>query len=165
MSRLYLVRHGRAVPHGTPGLDDNDRPLTAGGAARFTRVALGLSRLGVEPVRIVSSPLPRARRTAEIAAEALGLGHALVFDDALAQGRSAGSIRDWLRGLSGESLMIVGHDPAFSGLLALLVGADPSAGPFAMKKGGVAELESDGGDAYRLNWLATPRLFARLSRD
>src|SRR6267154_2788646 len=96
MMRLYLLRHGIAVAHGTPGVAETDRPLTPKGEKRVRQIAEGLERLGIEPDRILTSPLPRARRTAEIVAEVLGLEDRLEIADALRAGRSAGSIRTWV---------------------------------------------------------------------
>src|SRR3954470_5009214 len=105
MIRLYLVRHGIAVPHGTPGIADDDRPLTDEGEKRMKQVAKGLRHLGVQPDRIVTSPLPRARRTAEIVAEVLDLESALEDADALRAGNSAASIREWLHSRPEPNLM------------------------------------------------------------
>lgn len=59
MSRLYLVRHGRAAAgwdtHLDPGLDELGRDQAA-------RVATALAPLG--PLAVVSSPLARCRQTA-----------------------------------------------------------------------------------------------------
>src|SRR3954470_1138870 len=83
MGRLYLLRHGEAVPHGTPGVAEDDRPLTKDGEDDVERVGRGLRRLGVDVRRIVTSPLPRARRTAEIVADALGHGVPVEMDELL----------------------------------------------------------------------------------
>ena len=72
MNQLYLLRHGLAVPHGTPGIEDDDRPLTPDGERRVRPIGRGLKRLKVKVVRIATSPLPRALKTAQIVAEAPG---------------------------------------------------------------------------------------------
>ena len=58
MTRLYLLRHGIAVPHGTPDIPDDERPLTSEGEKGVRKVARGLRRLGFKLDRIVTSPLP-----------------------------------------------------------------------------------------------------------
>ncbi len=52
-----MVRHGIALPHGTPGAAEDARPLTSKGRKRMAKVARELRRLGVATDRIVSSPL------------------------------------------------------------------------------------------------------------
>ena len=61
-----LVRHGSAVERDEWEGSDADRPLTERGAKRVAQVAAGLSRLGVQPTHVVSSPLIRAIETAKI---------------------------------------------------------------------------------------------------
>ena len=68
--KLLLIRHAAAVPRGTPGIPDDERPLTPKGKAKFRVAARGLARIARRPDVLLTSPLPRARATAEIAARA-----------------------------------------------------------------------------------------------
>src|SRR5438876_271220 len=68
--KLLLLRHAAAVPRGTPGAPDDERPLTPEGKAKFRVAARGLVRVTRRPDVLLTSPLPRARVTAEIAARA-----------------------------------------------------------------------------------------------
>lgn len=165
MEKLYIARHGIAVEHGTPGYADDDRPLTEKGKRRMAEIGDGLARFGVELDRIVTSPLPRARRTAEIIAEALGLEDRLEHAQVLAAGSSARAIADWLADRSETNLMIVGHNPILDELLSLLLLGDEEALPFSFKKGGVALLnrQSIHTERFELAWAATPRLLRALA--
>lgn len=167
MVELTILRHGIAVEHGTPGIPDDDRPLTPKGEKRLGEIAAGLVAIGVDLDRIVTSPLPRARRTAEIVAEALGLEDRLEDDSVLRSGGAAGEVVDWLRDRPEDRLMIVGHNPMLDELLSLLVLGDPHALPFSLKKGGVAALRrwDEKPDRYEIAWLATPRLLRRKDDD
>src|SRR5262245_1584012 len=63
---LYLIRHAEAVPLGVDGIsDDEDRPLTEMGKQQCRAVALALRQLGVRLEKLRTSPLVRARQTAE----------------------------------------------------------------------------------------------------
>ena len=159
MNQLYLLRHGLAVAYGTPDIDDDDRPLTPEGERRVRSVARGLKRLKIKLDRIATSPLPRAKRTAEIVAEVLGKSVEVEVADALRAHCDAASIQEWLKTRSEEKLMVVGHNPSLSQLLGrLVVGPDhPSIGD--LHKGGVASLRSDSGDVYQIEWITRPRLF------
>jgi phosphohistidine phosphatase len=162
MDILYLLRHGPAVESGTPGIADDDRPLTPKGRRRARRVAYGLDRLKLRLDAILTSPLPRARETAEITAEVLGLSGVLESSDRLRAGVSSESVRDWL-GTRGESrLMLVGHDPWISDLVALLTVGRADAGVCALAKGGIAALTGRGDGSYQLDWLARPRLLRKI---
>jgi phosphohistidine phosphatase len=162
MNRLYLLRHGIAVPYGTPGIEDDDRPLTPKGEKRMREVACGLRKLDLKLDRIVSSPAPRALRTAEIVAAELDLKEHLETDDALRPGQTASSIRDWLQKRSEDRLMIVGHDPAFSELVGLLATGEPRRSITELKKGGIAAFSANAEGSLQLHWLATPRIIRRL---
>ena len=83
MVQLYIMRHGIALPHGTPGMSDDDRPLTPEGEQRVRQIARGLKELDLKLERIVTSPLPRAFRTAEIVASVLECNDILETADVL----------------------------------------------------------------------------------
>ncbi len=137
-----LIRHAIAVPSGTPGIPDDERALTAEGEKRFRKAARGLVRLVPQPDAILSSPLPRALRTAEIAAAAWGRLRAQA-EPALATGHFA----DWEAAVARlgaiDLVALVGHEPHLSMLLARMLGSKRSEG-FAFKKGGVALVDLPG---------------------
>jgi phosphohistidine phosphatase len=165
MSELYIVRHGIAVEPGTPGIADDERPLTSKGIRRMRQIARGLRLLGLTLDQIVTSPLPRARATAEILADALDARNLLEVSNVLQVGTAAGTIQRWLRERSEERLMLVGHNPTLSDLVSLLVLGSTQPRICDLKKGGIAALERTG-DATRLYdvvWLTTPRLFRGLT--
>lgn len=163
MMRLYLVRHGIAVAHGTPGLEDDERPLTRDGEDEMRKVAKGLKRLKVDPERILASPLPRALRTAEIVADRLDKEKVLETTDVLRAGQDARTICEWLATLAEASLMIVGHDPALSRLISLLVGAEGTDRPLCeLEKGGVAAFRGGEDGSLVIDWIATPKMLRKL---
>jgi phosphohistidine phosphatase len=119
-----------------------------------------LHRLGVKLTRIVSSPLPRAFRTAEIVAEALGSTGLIEVADELRAGRDAASIREWLKTRQESRLMLVGHNPSLSDLLSLLLTGNELQRPICeLHKGGIAALQAEPGEPYQVDWIARPRLF------
>jgi phosphohistidine phosphatase len=163
VNHLYLLRHGIAVPHGTIDMRDDDRPLTPKGEKRMRQIGRGLRRLALNVDQIVTSPLPRARRTAEIVAEALGHPDRLEDSDALRPDRPAEMIRDWLAGRPSQNLMLVGHNPNLSELAWLLVAGEHAPLIGELKKGGLAALVAGPEADFQLDWLATPRLLRRLA--
>jgi phosphohistidine phosphatase len=163
MPDIYLLRHGIAVSHGTPDIPDDERPLTPEGEKRMRQVARGLKRLDLKLDRIVTSPLPRALKTAQIVAEVLGMEDLLETNDALRAGRDASSIRDWVHTRPEQSLMLVGHNPAFNELVGLLVTGEPGVPICELHKGGIAALSSGPDGGLKLDWLARPRLFRQLA--
>lgn len=167
--RVYLIRHGIAVPRGSPGIiDDAARELTADGAKKTRRAVRGLVRLGVDLQRIWSSPLVRARQTAEILAEAFPDAGAVRSLRALAP---EGDFDRILAALSkSESLKeaaLVGHEPDLGELASLLLTGRRV--PFLeFRKGGVACIDLESSEQPgrgRLEWLLTPRQLRLLARS
>ena len=161
--RLLIIRHAAAVERGTPGIADDDRPLTPGGEKKFERAARGLAEAASRPDAILSSPLPRAWRTAEIAAAAFGK-----LTPQKAPALLGGGIDDLARALAGygadATVAIVGHEPHLSGLLADLVGSG-RAERLAFRKGGVALVDVPGRlqEGGSLVFFLTPKLLRALA--
>ena len=85
---LYLVRHAIAAERGDEWPDDTKRPLTERGISRFKEVVEGLRRLDVEIDEIFTSPLVRARQTADLLAAGLANKAVVKTLDALAPGHA-----------------------------------------------------------------------------
>ncbi len=117
------------------------------------------------PDQVLTSPLPRALRTAEIAAKAWGRVKPKT-DPALA----SGSVRQMLAMLGGwpkdSTIAIVGHEPDLSALLAHLLGG-ASSERLVFRKGGAALVDVPGSPAKggRLVWYLRPRLLRLLGRE
>jgi phosphohistidine phosphatase len=158
---LFILRHGIAVEPGTPGFDnDAGRPLIPKGERRLRAAAAAMRKLDLSFDMILSSPLLRAKQTAEIVAGELKSKKRLQYSDALAPG---GSVKDLTRQLNEwrpapENVLLVGHEPSLSRLIALLVSGGEDAA-IEMKKGGLCKLEADNpraGRCAKLAWLLTP---------
>ena len=159
---LYLMRHGFAVEPGTPGYDsDGERPLTSKGERRVRRVAEALAKLEISFDLILSSPLVRARQTAQVLLEEAKARQKVQLTEHLAPGGSVKDLVELLQGSSGppEDILLVGHEPDLSLLASLLLtGGD---GPTVVfKKGGIAKLVSEklrAGRCATIEWLMTSR--------
>src|SRR5712692_4911329 len=163
--RLLIIRHAAAVPGGTPGIPDDDRPLTPRGEAKFRVAAQGLARITDRPDVLLTSPLPRARVTADIAAQAFARLEPRV-EPALAHG-GVDAILAALGHQPPESVVaIVGHEPVLGALLARLLGA-PGGEHFPFKKGGAAlvDLPEGPSGAARLIWFLKPKILRALARE
>ena len=122
--RIFLLRHGIAAGLSAGGpRTDNERPLTSKGVEELREACQRYALHLPTPDKIVSSPLLRARQTAEIVARAVRYAGTLEQSPALVPGARPPSILDALQGeaLSGKSVMLVGHEPHLGGLLGLLV--------------------------------------------
>jgi phosphohistidine phosphatase len=152
--RVYFLRHGKADRSQWDG-DDHARPLTAEGEDAMRREAKTMRAMDLALDVIVTSPLARARMTAEIVADELGLGGRLVEDDRLAPGFDVRRLEQLLAAHGpAESVMVVGHEPDFSATVAELIGG----GDIVMKKGGLARVDvtAPAAGGGQLVWLLTP---------
>jgi phosphohistidine phosphatase len=142
---LYLLRHGIAA-NAQDSAPDGERPLTDKGNKRMRKAARGLRRLGVDCDAILTSPLARARQTADIVAAALGQEARLSVLDTLQPKSSTDELLASLHDYEHcGSLMMVGHEPSLSQLASvLLTGKKNAALEIALKKGGLCCLEVDG---------------------
>ena len=163
---VYIMRHGIAENRGPAYPDDSERPLTADGKKKMREAARGLARLCSGLDWIVSSPLVRARQTAEIVEEELGARTPLDFCDALAPGGEAQALLKFLGTHSDRRrVLVTGHEPDLSTLAARLVGASSRAN-FAFKKGGCCMISFDEFPPQSpglLMWWLTPKVMRKLA--
>ena len=138
---LYLIRHGIAEERGEAWPDDAKRPLTEEGMARLRKSARGLVRLGVVFDAILTSPLVRARQTADAVASAFEVRPHIVAVESLAPGGPYQAVLGDLEKQSRRSrIALVGHEPGIGELAARLCG---SRHPLEFKKGAACRIDVD----------------------
>ena len=152
---LYFLRHGKA---GSPrGGDDDARELTAAGIRALELAAPLWRRVNLRPDVILSSPLARARQTAELVTDAIG--GEVTLDDRLRPGASWGDLaRAMAAHPDARRVLFVGHEPDLSSTVAHLTGA----ASVRMRKGGLACVEFYGipePGGGELAWLLDPDLY------
>jgi phosphohistidine phosphatase len=144
-SMIFLLRHGDAEH--IEGKPDAERDLTEKGERQARNAGRALKALGVKLDTCLTSPKVRARRTAELACEELGVKVG-------ADERLAGGDFDPLELAAGRGeVMLVGHEPDFSGAVALVTGSRVK-----MKKGGIAAI-----DDHLLHVLLRPKDLRRIA--
>jgi len=125
---IWLLRHGDAEEGA--GKPDAERELTEKGERQSRDAGRALQALGVELDVCLTSPKVRAKQTAELACQSLDCP---IEEDE----RLAGGDFDPLEVSAGRGeVMLVGHEPDFSGAVALVTGSRVK-----LKKGGVAALD------------------------
>ena len=146
-AELLLLRHGIAEPR-QEGRAEATRALTAAGRRRCAAVLERLRQRGLAADRLLSSPLLRARQTAELAVQA-DLAPALELAESLAPGGSPLlQLATWLASMPAQPgqrprLLLVGHEPDLGELASALIGAP--AGAIALRKSGLALLRCGAG--------------------
>ncbi len=136
MIALHLLRHAHAGDPARWSGDDAARPLSDKGRRQAERLGKLLAGLDEAPDLFITSPRVRAAQTAEIVAEALGVG--VVIDPRLAGGLDTSGLSDILLAHpDAERPCVVGHDPDFSELLGDILGLPP----VPMRKGAIARID------------------------
>ena len=165
---LLIVRHAIALERNRERWrDDGARPLSPAGIRQSRKAAAGLKEFSRAPDRLLTSPLVRARQTAQILTDVAGWPRAEEAPE-LSPGGAALAVLTLLGQKRGKLVAVVGHQPELGALLsACLLGEDGTLA-IEMKKNAVACVSFDGspraGRAV-FKWLATPRMLRRLRGD
>lgn len=142
---LYLLRHGIAVDPSVPDFaKDAERPLTPKGRRRLLQIAAAMAALKISFDVILSSPYVRAAQTAEIVAKTLDRRKKFKFTDELTPGGNPKLLIQQLNDLrpKPENILLVGHEPYLSSLIALLTAGNTNM-EIDLKKGSLCKLETD----------------------
>jgi phosphohistidine phosphatase len=126
---VFLVRHA----HSDPGEPDDLRPLSERGREEAQALAERLGAHETPPRIVLTSPLTRARETAEIIGQSTASD--VRADDRLRPGATADLLREALEGVDGP-VAAVAHQPDCSEIALALIGRDPGFPP-----AGVTELD------------------------
>ena len=152
---LYFLRHADALE----GADDAARPLSPHGKKEALEVGRFLKRAGIKFDATYSSPLVRAKETAEIVLDICG-STKLDLTAALLNETSEARFDEWLKGIpDAKRVCLVGHAPSLEQRVRQLLGitADDA---LKLPKGALACLESENRRTAALKFLVTPKLLA-----
>lgn len=161
--KIHLLRHGIAAAREDPAFAaDSERPLTRKGIKRMRKAARGIRRLELGFKAILTSPLIRARQSAEIVAAVLG-AESLLRE--LAELSPESSIEELLSALSRnpehDNCLLVGHEPLLGRFAGVLLGGENQAfQALPLKKGGLCCIGIESlppVEAGELRWMLTPR--------
>ncbi len=119
---VYLCRHAEAAP----GDPDELRALTPAGVEQARRLGAQLAAADDPPALVLTSPLLRARQTAEAIADATGAE--LRTEARLAPGATVAALREILAE-EPAPLAAVGHQPDCSEIALAVTGTDPGFSP------------------------------------
>jgi phosphohistidine phosphatase len=152
--KLYFLRHADALD----GADDAARPLSPAGKADARRIGRFLKHAGIQFDAAYTSPLVRARQTAEIVLATacpvspvrLKLANALLNE--------SDDFQAWLGHLpAARHVLLVGHAPSLAEQICRLLGvADPDR--FRLPKAGLACVETENRGPVRLKFFIAPKV-------
>lgn len=169
--KLYLVRHATARDLAAgASMRDAERPLIDVGRKEAEVVAQVLRRSGISGDLFITSPLVRARQTAEIFAEVFHAKDKLRLADNLAPGTSMSNLYTELKGYLTEfrradNVFLFGHQPDMTMIAQQLLWSGPEFDmPF--KKCGVARIDVSDippTSPGTLKWFLTPKIAQSLA--
>lgn len=144
--------------------EDSERPLTPGGRVETQKIAKALKAIGLQTDRIYTSPLKRARETAEIVAKILKIPTLQEWDELKPDGSKSALYRKMSKLKQSSRLILVGHEPYLTSMMAEIIGAADS--KIVLKKGGVGKIRITSFApriSGELRWLLTPKIMTKVS--
>jgi phosphohistidine phosphatase len=163
---LVILRHGEAGNRSPSVSRDLERGLTSSGRKEMEDVANSINGLKLVINKIATSPLKRARETAEIVAVVLKKQKDLEVWDELKPEAETADLYRRLSKLKGESsILLVGHEPYLSSMISELISGGRKS-RILLKKAGIAKVVVDSlatKPSGELRWLLTPRQIKKMS--
>jgi len=162
---LFIVRHAIAAERGPEWPDDSKRPLTDRGVERFREIVDGFVWLDVQVDVVLTSPLVRAKQTAQQLSAGLPSKPPVTIVDALAPGHVPPEMMEQVTraGRGHHRIAVVGHEPDLGELTAWLLGTRRA---IPLKKGGACRIDLDTLSARHgtLSWHLPPKALRKLGR-
>jgi phosphohistidine phosphatase len=153
---LYLLRHGKAAG----GSGEGSRALTPEGRKEIQKAAAWIATRRIPLALVATSPLTRARETADLVHAAVEPRPGLEVWDELAPGGSFEDLAIRMARHDGTgAILLVGHEPLLSTLASRIIAGDEEA-RITLAKGGLAKIRGiafTDGVTGELQWLLTPR--------
>lgn len=160
---LLVLRHGEAG-RGSALPGDSKRALTTEGKQEIADLSNGLKSLGVKLDVIYTSPLLRAKQTAEIVAKSLKYKGKIEELDSLKPEGSKLEFYSVLSKLKQDSVvLVVGHEPYLSDMIGEAI--SPSGCRINLKKAGLARIKVISTLPKikgELRWLLTPKQLKKI---
>ncbi len=161
---VFILRHGEAGNRMTVIEEDSERPLTPAGRIEIRKIAKSLKTVELQTDRIYTSPLRRARETAEIASRILKIAILEEWDELKPDGSKDGLYRKLARLEQNSRPILVGHEPHLSSMIGEIIGTKGAR--IVLKKGGLAKVRITSFTpriSGELRWLLTPKITAKMS--
>jgi len=163
--RLHLIRHGDANHERATWSSDDRRPLSRKGHTEARRCGEALRILGATPDLVLSSPLTRARETADDICEVLGGGLVTEITDVLAPGADPESLVSEIAIHHPGALEVIctGHMPDM-GYMAAFFGTGQARAPLRVKTGSLIRVDLSDYDT-RLAWFMPPKAVRKIAAN
>src|SRR5262245_20785379 len=141
LMQLFILRHGEAGKRIQAGSKDSERALTVSGEDEVKEITQAFVEIGIELDFIATSPLKRAKQTADIVAKELKLKKSSYeeWDELKPEGKKLELYKRLSQFKAESSVLIVGHEPYLSSLIGEVTFGNDS-GSIMLRKAGLAKL-------------------------
>lgn len=157
-----MLRHGEAGARLEIMTKDSGRSLTAAGRDEVGTIAKKIASMKLKFDHIVTSPLVRARETAEVVAKPQK-ANVEEWDELKPEGDRQAFYRRLSKLKADSSVLVVGHEPYLTTMICEMIGAP--GGRMLLKKGGLARVRVGTLTpkvSGELRWLLSPRIIRKL---
>lgn len=138
---LYILRHGKAQEHAQNNASDAKRQLTEVGRKELECVAKAVKHLEIKIDEIISSPLVRAKQTAEIILKhIINKKKSITVWNELKPEMDTVKTIEKLITLKSTSVLLVGHEPHLTNLIGLIISDNSNTVNISLKKGGLVHI-------------------------
>lgn len=165
---IYILRHGKAEEHTQTISSDYKRQLTETGKKELECIAKAIKNLDIEFDTIISSPLIRAKQTAEIIKKHVKSKKKIIFWDELKPEIDVSkTVKKLYAFKSTSSVLLVGHEPHLSTLIAVLISNNSNSANISLKKGGFVHIKANHNKSELscfLRSLMTPKQLKKLCK-
>lgn len=162
---LFILRHGEAGRGSITARDDSKRALTLEGEKEIKNISEGIKELGIEFDYIFTSPLLRAKQTAELVSKIVTSKNQIKELDELKPEGNKLQLYSKLSNLKQDSsVLIVGHEPYLSGLAGEAISNGEC--KIDLKKAGLIRIRVTHTLPKlkgELRWLLTPKHLKRIA--
>lgn len=163
---LFILRHGEAGRSSATSRDDSKRALTVEGEKEVKDISKGIKGLGIEFDYIFTSPLLRARQTAELVSKIVVTKNQIKDLDELKPEGNKLQLYNKLSNLKQDSsVLIVGHEPYLSELIGEAISSTGCR--IDLKKAGFARIRVINSLPKlkgELRWLLAPKHLKRMAQ-
>ena len=165
---VYILRHGDANPQTKKAVDDSKRSLSEAGIKEIENVSWLFVKFVIKFDRVFSSPLKRAKQTAEIIMKNQKKSELIELNEL----KPEGSIEEVCKKISKQkeesAVLIIGHNPLLANLANYIINSPESlTSRVSLKTGGLIKIKIIATEPKlkgELEWLLSPKLIRKVSK-
>lgn len=163
---IFILRHGDANSDSKKITDDSKRALTEAGIKEIENVSSLFAEFDIEISHIFTSPLRRAKQTAEIILKNQKKAKMIELAELKPEGTPSAVFKRIIK-QNGSAILVIGHNPLLVDIINHITNTEKQIadGLLALKTGGLAKIKITVMEPQlrgHLEWLLTPKLIRKV---